>query len=169
MQRVTITLDDDLLADIDRLVAERGYQGRSEAIRDLARAGLAETAMESDQMGPCVAALVYVYDHGSRELTRRLTSAFHSHHELSLTTLHVHLDQGSCMEVSVLKGQGGPVRTMAERVIAERGVRHGRAVIIPLRDATEGEQHHGHGHGGHEHDHERHGGHGHGHGEAGPK
>lgn len=137
MQRVTITLDDDLLADIDRLVAERGYQGRSEAIRDLARAGLAEAAMDADGTGPCVAALVYVYDHSARELTRRLTSAFHDRHELSLTTLHVHLDHGSCMEVSVLKGESGPVRTMAERVIAERGVRHGRAVIIPLRDTAE--------------------------------
>ena len=51
MQRVTITLDDDLLADIDRLVETRGYQGRSEAIRDLARAGLAETALEEGEAG----------------------------------------------------------------------------------------------------------------------
>ena len=40
MQRVTITLDDDLMADLDRIIAARGYQNRSEAIRDLARSGL---------------------------------------------------------------------------------------------------------------------------------
>lgn len=136
MQRVTITLDDDLLADIDRLVVERGYQGRSEAIRDLARAGLSESALVGGETGHCVAALVYVYDHAARELSKRLTTAFHDHHELSLTTLHVHLDHGSCMEVSVLKGDGKAVRAMAERVIAERGVRHGRAVIIPMGHAA---------------------------------
>lgn len=38
MQRVTITLDDDLADEIDNLVKKRGYQNRSEAIRDLARA-----------------------------------------------------------------------------------------------------------------------------------
>ena len=141
MQRVTITLDDDLLADIDRLVETRGYQGRSEAIRDLARAGLAETALEEGEAGNCVAALVYVYDHAARELSKRLTNAFHDHHELSLTTLHVHLDHGSCMEVSVLKGDGDAVRKMAERVIAERGVRHGRAVIIPVGDDDSGAGH----------------------------
>ncbi len=148
MQRVTITLDDDLLAGIDRLVERRGYQGRSEAIRDLARAGLAEATPVEKEDGPCVAALVYVYDHAARELSKRLTTAYHEHHELTLTTLHVHLDHGSCMEVSVLKGDGSAVRGMAERVIAERGVRHGRAVVIPVRETeTEtGHRHHGHGH-----------------------
>ncbi len=156
MQRVTITLDDDLLADIDRLVKARGYHGRSEAIRDLARAGLAEADLASGEAEHCVAALVYVYDHASRELSKRLTNAFHDHHELSLTTMHVHLDHGSCMEVSVLKGHTGEVRAMAERVIAERGVRHGRAVVIPVRDDAPPHHHHHHDHDhdhGHDHDH----------------
>ena len=58
---------------IDRLIAARGYQGRSEAIRDLARAGLRETMGETEAERPCVAALVYVYDHTRRELSKRLT------------------------------------------------------------------------------------------------
>jgi CopG family nickel-responsive transcriptional regulator len=46
MQRVTITLDDELMADLDRIIAARGYQNRSEAIRDLARSGLEQAAVE---------------------------------------------------------------------------------------------------------------------------
>ena len=46
MQRITITLDDELMADLDALIAERGYQNRSEAIRDLTRAGMQQTAQE---------------------------------------------------------------------------------------------------------------------------
>jgi metal-responsive CopG/Arc/MetJ family transcriptional regulator len=33
MQRVTITLDDELMAELDAIIAARGYQNRSEAIR----------------------------------------------------------------------------------------------------------------------------------------
>ena len=40
MQRVTITIDDELMGELDRIIAARGYQNRSEAIRDLARAGI---------------------------------------------------------------------------------------------------------------------------------
>ena len=103
MQRVTITLDDALLTAIDQRVGTHGYQGRSEAIRDLLRAGLLEP-QNCNPQDPCVATLSYVYDHGTRELSKRLNTAFHEHHDLTLSTLHVHLDQGKCMEVSVLKG-----------------------------------------------------------------
>ena len=105
MQRVTITIDDDLLAELDRLVVARGYQNRSEAIRDLTRAGMQHTAPETAPDQQCVAALVYVYDHGVRELAKRLTHAFHDHHDMAVSTMHVHLDHDSCMEVTVLKGR----------------------------------------------------------------
>ena len=68
MQRVTITIDDDLMAELDRIIESRGYQNRSEAIRDLARAGIREAAETLDGERDCVAALVYVYDHAARQL-----------------------------------------------------------------------------------------------------
>src|SRR4029077_13693793 len=100
MQRVTITLDDDLMADLDRIIAVRGYQNRSEAIRDLARSGLEQAAVEVAGTRNCVAALVYVYDHHARELPKRLTQEFHDHHDLSQATMHVHLDAQNCLEMT---------------------------------------------------------------------
>ena len=130
MQRITITIEDDLLAEIDAAAEARGYQNRSEVIRDLARAGLQQDAEETPS-GQCVAALVYVYDHAARDLSKRLVQNFHGHHDLSLATLHVHLDDDSCMEVTALKGASSEVRHLADHVIAERGVRYGRVVMIP--------------------------------------
>lgn len=132
MQRATITLDDEFVEELDRVMARRGYQNRSEAIRDLARAGIRQAAEDVGATGNCVAALVYVYDHESRELAKRLTHLFHDHHDLSLSAMHVHLDHGSCMEVAVLKGDAGDVRHLADHVVAERGVRHGRLVMVPV-------------------------------------
>src|SRR5690349_4815232 len=131
MQRITITIEDDLLAEIDAAAEARGYQNRSEIIRDLARAGLQQGAEEAKPSGQCVAALVYVYDHAARDLSKRLVQSFHGHHDLSLATLHVHLDGDSCMEVTALKGPSREVKHLAEHVIAERGVRYGRVVMIP--------------------------------------
>jgi CopG family transcriptional regulator, nickel-responsive regulator len=130
MQRVTITIEDDLLADVDALVERRGYANRSEALRDLARAGM----MQLDPPAPsaqCMAALVYVYDHGRRDLPARLTGEFHGHHDLGVATLHVHIDAESCLEVAVLKGSTDDVRHMADHVTAERGVRYGQLVVLP--------------------------------------
>ncbi len=133
MERVTITLDEDLKRDLDRYMQSRSYGNRSEAIRDLVRAGIHEAGLPSDGKADCLAALIYVYDHETRELPKKLARSFHHRHELSLATLHVHLDHDSCMEVSVLKGPKEEVRRFAEHVIAERGVRHGNVVEVPLK------------------------------------
>jgi CopG family transcriptional regulator, nickel-responsive regulator len=147
MQRITITVDDDLMAEIDRVATARGYQNRSEAIRDLTRAGLQQTALPADGSRDCVAALVYVYDHEARELSRRLTRTFHDHHAMTLATLHVHLDADSCMEVNVLRGRSDEVQHFADHVVAERGVRHGQIVMISSPDTKNGASHHHHGSG----------------------
>jgi CopG family transcriptional regulator, nickel-responsive regulator len=53
------------------------------------------------------------------------------------STLHVHLDHKSCMEVTVLKGEAGAVAGFAEQLIAERGVKHGRLVAVPVEISAE--------------------------------
>src|SRR5690606_34915473 len=98
MQRGTITLDDDLSKEVDELVLKKGYQNRSEAIRDFVRLGILQAQEDAISKGKCVAALVYVYDHAARDLPKRLVENFHGHHDLSLATLHVHLSDEMCME-----------------------------------------------------------------------
>ena len=142
MQRVTVTLDDDLIGELDKFEAERGNANRSETLRDLVRAGLQQFKQEGGS-GACVAALVYAYDHEVRALASRLASTQHERHDLSVATLHVHLDHQSCLEVAVLRGATGDVRHFAEHVMAERGVRHGRLVIIPVEVAAEAHTHGG--------------------------
>lgn len=131
MQRVTVSLDDDLMDDLDLIMAERGYANRSEAIRDLARAGLARAKIEAAPDAPCVAAMVYTYDHHSPQTSRRLTAAHHDHHDLTVSSLHVHMDHHTCLEVSILKGSVAEVRHFAEHLTAQRNVQNGEVVIIP--------------------------------------
>ncbi|HEY0328487.1 MAG TPA: nickel-responsive transcriptional regulator NikR [Rhodopseudomonas sp.] len=144
MQRITITIDDDLLAEIDAAAEERGYQNRSEIIRDLARAGMQQSAKQAAPAGQCVGALVYVYDHSARDLSKRLVQNFHGHHDLSLATLHVHLDGDSCLEVTALKGSSVDVQHFADHIIAERGVRYGHVVMIPAKPDTKPGRKHRH-------------------------
>jgi len=70
MQRVTITLDDELHGDSTAIIAARGYQNRSEAIPRPGARGIQQAAHETGANGDCVAALVYVYDHAARELSK---------------------------------------------------------------------------------------------------
>ncbi len=139
MQRVTVTIDDDLMSALDRYMESGGHQNRSEAVRDLVRAGLLKEPEAEDGARPCIAALVYVYDHETRQLSKKLVHDHHSHADMSIATLHVHLDAVSCLEVSLLKGQKAEVEHFASHLIGERGVRYGRLVVVPAesQDAVE--------------------------------
>jgi CopG family nickel-responsive transcriptional regulator len=131
MERVTISLDDALLGEFDSFIGRKGYANRSEAIRDLVRQRLEQDRLDEGRADHAVACLSYVYNHDQRELTRRLTQAQHAHHGLMLSTLHVHLDHENCLEVAVLRGPTPDVRRFADATMAETGVRHGNAHLIP--------------------------------------
>ena len=78
-----------------------------------------------------MAALIYVYDHATRELSKRLSNACHDRHQMAVSTMHVHLDHDSCLEMTVFKGAARDIRHFADHVIFERGVRHGEVVMLP--------------------------------------
>ncbi len=136
MQRITISVEEDLAEALDALVRAHGYANRSEAVRDLFREALAKRRGEDDDAS-CVSVLSYVYDHDRRDLARTLTHAHHDQHHHSLSTLHLHLDARACLEVSVLRGTVAEVRAIADRISAERGVRFGQLRILLLDDASD--------------------------------
>ena len=140
MERITITIDDDLLATVDRLVKKRGYPSRSEAIRDLVR-DAAKLEHTAEVQAQCVATLSYVFDHATRELSQRLVNAQHDHHDLGIATTHIHVDHNSCLEVAILKGPIAAIQELADSLTAQRGVRHASLHIIPLKPAS-GHRHH---------------------------
>ncbi len=145
MQRITITIDDDLLETIDKISAQRGYASRSETLRDLVRDAVTRAQPTIDGEARCYAALAYVYEHETRDLSRRLTTAQHDHHDLSVSTLHVHIDGQDCLEVSVLKGKVDEIKTFADSVVTQRGVRFGNLHIIPSDDGADHPEIHSHG------------------------
>src|SRR5580692_8231419 len=98
MDRFTISLDKNLANAFDSLIKERGYATRSEAVRDILRSHLQRSAEKRSSKGSCVANLSYVYNHHVRELSERLTSIQHAHHDLTVSTMHAHLDHDQCLE-----------------------------------------------------------------------
>ncbi len=141
MERVTISLDDALLEEFDAFIRRKGYENRSEAIRDLLRQRVEEDRLAEGRAEHAVGCLSYVYNHHQRELARRLTEAQHAHHNLMLSTLHVHLDHENCLEVALLQGKASEVRAFADATMAETGVRHGNLHLVPAEMVTSRHQH----------------------------
>jgi CopG family nickel-responsive transcriptional regulator len=126
--RFGVSMDAELLAAFDQLIARKGYANRSEALRDLVRDAIVESQWASGDK-PTVAALCMVYDHHHSDLSARLTALQHDFTDRIVSSLHVHLDHRHCLEVIVLRGPAGALQSFADRVLAIRGVKHGQLVM----------------------------------------
>jgi CopG family nickel-responsive transcriptional regulator len=127
LQRFGVSMEEELLRQFDGLIARKGYETRSEALRDLARQALSEEIL-ADEGAEAVATISLVYNHDVPNLTAKLTE--HQHHALDLinSTLHIHLDQHRCLEVLVVRGPFGRVRELADNLISIKGVKYGKFV-----------------------------------------
>ena len=146
MRHLTISVDDDLADTFDRLVKEKGYGSRSEAFRDLLRSALGEQQFRTGEAQYCVGTLSYVYDHHERQLASRLTAMQHDHHDLTVSTMHAHLDHDNCIETVILRGPTAAVVAFAQSVMAQSGVRHGNFHPIPIEVDTPDVKRHRHVH-----------------------
>jgi len=126
--RFGVSIDERLLQNFDALITRKGYDNRSEAIRDLIRATLIDDAWSQEE-GETVGTVTLVYNHHTRDLADKLTDHQHTHHEAIISALHVHLDAHNCLEVVVVKGRAGEVRRLADELIGTKGVKHGKLVM----------------------------------------
>lgn len=126
--RFGISIDDKLLKSFDRLIEEKGYLNRSEAIRDLIRASLVELKWECGEE-ETVGTVTLVYNHHVRDLSDKLTEQQHSYHDQIVSALHVHLDAHNCLEVLVVRGKARQVKKIADELIGVKGVKHGKLVM----------------------------------------
>jgi len=126
--RFGVSIEDKLLASFDRLIDQKGYMNRSEAIRDLIRGALVELTWEGGEE-ETVGTVTLVYNHHVRDLSDKLTEQQHLHHHEIVSALHVHLDAHNCLEVLVVRGKAREVKRIADELIGVKGVKHGKLVM----------------------------------------
>jgi CopG family nickel-responsive transcriptional regulator len=124
LERVSISLDETLLKKLDGLSSMRGYENRSEFIRDMIREKLVENEWETSH-ATVVGTLTLIYDHHQRDLAGRLVDIQHNYHHIILATTHVHLNHDLCAEVIMMKGPPASIQKMSDALRRERGVLHG--------------------------------------------
>jgi CopG family nickel-responsive transcriptional regulator len=129
LERIGVSLDKNLLAEFDKLIARQGYQSRSEAIRDLVRRQLSQERL-ADPDTEAVAAVLLVYDHHATKLAEKLIGLQHSHLLQAISSLHVHLDRHDCLEVVVLRGRVGEIHRVGEKILSMKGVKLGRINLV---------------------------------------
>jgi CopG family nickel-responsive transcriptional regulator len=157
-----VAIGGDLLRKFDQYRAQHRHPNRSEAVRGLMRDALIEETVTHDE-SEAMGVVTLIYDHHVSRIARRLTDLQHHNLDQVVTTTHVHLDEGRCLEVILLRGPARLIRSLADNLIGTKGVETGRLVLasakpVPAENSLESAAHrhsHEHGHAQHE-DHPHH-------------
>ena len=141
--RIGVSLEPELLKEFDETIMKKGYVSRSEAIRDLVRDALAENEWKNNEQH-MVGVIVMIYDHTVSNVKERLIDLQHERGHNISTTVHVHLDHDKCMEILLVSGQLGELKSLTDEITSIKGVLRGR---LTMASPVSGNMHHvGHRH-----------------------
>lgn len=126
--RFTVSLPPALMEQLDLMTTEKGYTNRSLAIADMIRDQLVEHRQKTGKE-EIVGTITLVYDHHKMHVQETLTDIQHDHHDVILSSVHVHLDHHNCLEVLLVRGRAALVKRIADQLIAAKGVKHGKLTV----------------------------------------
>jgi len=126
--RFTVSVPQKLAKQLDRMTREKGYDNRSLAVADMIRDQLVEHHQNYGDRD-IAGTITLVYDHHKQHVQAALTDIQHDHHDVIISTLHVHLDHDNCLEVLAVRGKAGTIKKIADELIAAKGVKHGKLTV----------------------------------------
>jgi len=127
IKRFGVSLEEDLLNELDMLVKKRKLSNRSQAIRSLIRKNLVQEKWEgNEKVSGCI---VLIYDHHKRELLTKSMDMQHKYQHLILSVQHAHLDHSNCLETIIVKGKANELKVLADNLIGLKGIKHGELVM----------------------------------------
>lgn len=131
LKRFGVSMEGSLLRKFDQYVQQRGYENRSEAVRDLVRDALIQRLWEDNQ-GIVAGGILLFYNHHQRNLLEEMTQIQHDMHDLILATTHFHLDHNSCLEIIVVKGKVQDIDELCQKLLTLKGVDYGKFTVAPI-------------------------------------
>ena len=135
VDRFSVSLDTELLAAFDLHIAAKGYENRSEAIRDMIRDLLVASRLQQGDE-PVAAVLTVVCDHRVGEAAARLRACLNEHAHIVSGSLYTSVDDQRDLLAIALRGSVAQVQSLANRIQALRGLAHVRLSAVPTEART---------------------------------
>jgi len=126
MSIISISINDELLDKLDKLLLVKGFSTRSEIIREALRNYITTEVWEKEK-GPLVVTGMVI---SNKKSESPLNTIHHKYEHVIETTLHTHLDAKNCLEVFILKGDSKEIKDFLTELIGLTGVKAVRHALL---------------------------------------
>ncbi len=124
---MSVSLNDDIMNEMEKLQKLLGFSGRSEIVRAGIRNMLSEEKQRNDLTGMLHSLLLVIHDEKSDD---EISNMRHSYDKLINTHLHSKIDRDRCLEIFLLRGEAEEIRRMTREFQANK--RMDNVKLIPM-------------------------------------
>jgi CopG family transcriptional regulator, nickel-responsive regulator len=122
LKRFGVSLEEEVLAELDNLVESKRFPNRSQAIRFLVKNNIVEEKWDENEQ--VLGSIVIVYDHNQKDLHKQITSLQHEYHCLIMASQHIHIDENNCLSVFAIKGRSERLTNLYNKLKSVKGIKH---------------------------------------------
>jgi len=122
--RIGVSLPGNLLDEFDSIIKTRGYSSRSEAIRDAIRSYITEYKWLEKEGGEVVGVINVLYSHHFKGTSDSIISLQHDFGDVITSTMHIHLNDESCLEMVIVKGEMSSIKRLVDNITTIKGVKN---------------------------------------------
>lgn len=122
MVRISMSLEPELLAAIDRFCRAAGFPSRSEAFREVMLDRLAAGAWLDGADAPCVTAVAVSYSARRQRQVAELLRHRQEHHRMVVACLQVSLTKARLLDVVVLNGKPADLKRFLHGLRQIKGI-----------------------------------------------
>ena len=130
-ERVSLSLEKELLKEFDKIVHGLGHRNRSEAVGEAMREFLVNKKWDMAKRGVVPGVILLTYDHHARGVNHALTELQHDFPDVVSATMHIHLSKHTCLEVIAFRGEAERVRALAKTLRSLKGILDLKLVTAP--------------------------------------
>ena len=131
--RFGVSLESDLLEALDHYVAANNIPNRSQAIRQLIERNIVEKKWQCNNI--VAGAIILIYNHNKRDLTAKIADIQQHYYKEILAAQHFYFTQELCFELIAVKGQSYRLTELSDKLIALKGIQHGKLVMTKCDNA----------------------------------
>ena len=125
--RFSISLEEELLNELDLFAKDNSFANRSQALRHLIEKNIVEKKWQCNNI--VAGAIVLIYDHHKKEILARSNDIQHNYFDMILSSQHYHLSHDMCLEIIAVKGKAKTLTELSDKLISIKGIKHGKLIM----------------------------------------
>jgi len=125
--RFSVSLEEELLKELDRYVSDNKYSNRSQGLRHLIEKNIVEKKWQCNNI--VAGAIVMIYDHHKKDILTKSNEIQHDYFDVILSSQHFHLSHETCLEIIAVKGKAKKLTELSDKLIGIKGIKHGKLIM----------------------------------------